>query len=178
VLASRTDGVLWWRHPVAYNQWGNVLVGRHGTVYASDGLGLGQTDAGEITAYSVSGRLRWRLRTAGVAALAERADGTVLAADASGVSALSSGGRRLWQRALGRPPTTPYSSPSIAVDVLGRAYVGTGDGMVRALAPSGTLLWTLRAGGPTRFGAIPSLALGPDGALLVAGTDAVLRLYR
>jgi hypothetical protein len=22
VLASRTDGVLWWRRPVAYNQWG------------------------------------------------------------------------------------------------------------------------------------------------------------
>jgi outer membrane protein assembly factor BamB len=100
----------------------------------------------------------------------------MLAADRSGVSAISSGGRRLWHRTLGRPPTTPYSTPSIAVDALGRAYVGTGDGMVRALAPNGTLLWTLRAGAPTRFGAIPSLALGPDGALLVVGTDAVLRL--
>ena len=178
VLASRTDGVLWWRRPVAYNQWGNVLVGRHGTVYVSAGMGLGQTDAGEITAYSVSGFLRWRLRTAGVAALAERADGTVLAADGSGVSALSSRARRLWHRALGRPPTTPYSSRSIAVDALGRAYVGSADGLVRAIAPDGAVLWTLRAGGPTNLGATPSVALGPQGTLVVAGTDGHLRVYR
>ena len=73
---------------------------------------------------------------------------------------------------------TVYAPPSLVVDADGRAFVGTGDGMVRALAPNGTLLWTLRAGGPTRLGAIPSLALGPADTLVVVGTDGVLRLYR
>jgi hypothetical protein len=50
--------------------------------------------------------------------------------------------------------------------------------MVRAVAPDGTLLWTLQAGGRTRQGDIPSLALGPGGALLVSGTDGRLQLYR
>ena len=178
VLASRTDGVLWWSHPVTYDQYGAVLVGHQSTVYASDGTGFGQADAGEIIAYSASGRLLWRLRTAGVAALAERADGTVVAADGNGVSAISPRGRRLWRHALGHAPATVNVLPTLVVDARGRVYVGTGDGMVRALAPNGILLWTLRAGGPTRLGASPSLALGPDGALLVVGTDGVLRLYR
>jgi outer membrane protein assembly factor BamB len=170
--------MLWWRRPVAYDQWGNVLIGRHGTAYVSDGTGFGQADAGEVTAYSASGRLLWRLPTAGVAALAERADGTVLAADASGVSAVSPRGTRLWQRALGHAPATVYAPPSLVVAARGRAYVGTGDGLVHALAPNGALLWTLRAGGPTRAGASPSLALGPDGTLVAAGTDGILYVYR
>jgi outer membrane protein assembly factor BamB len=171
VLASRTDDVLWWSHPVTYDQYGAVLVGHQSTIYASDGTGFGQADAGEIIAYSASGRLLWRLRTAGVAALAERADGT-------GVSAISLRGRSLWRHALGHAPATVNALPSLVVDARGRVYVGTGDGLVRTLAPNGTLLWTLRAGGPTRIGASPALALGPDGALLIVGTDAVLRLYR
>jgi outer membrane protein assembly factor BamB len=178
VLATRTDGVLRWHHPVAYAQPGSVLIGRIGTVYASDGTGFGQTDVGEVNAYSASGRLLWRLRTTGVAAMAERDDGTLLIADGSGVSAIGPRGTHLWHRALGHAPMGVYAPPSLVVDAGGRAYVGTGDGLVRALAPNGTPLWTLRAGGPTRLGTIPSLALGPAGALVVVGTDGVLRLYR
>ena len=37
-------------------------------------------------------------------------------------------------------------------------------------------LYDFKAGVRNTFGAIPSLALGPDGTLLVVGTDAVLRL--
>jgi outer membrane protein assembly factor BamB len=177
VLATHADGGLWWHHPVAYAQAGSVLISRQGTVYASDATWFGPDDVGAITAYSASGRLLWR-RAAGLAALAERADGMLLAADGSGVSALGPRGRRLWQRALGHVPASVYAQPSLVVDASGRAYAGTADGLVHALAPNGTILWTLRTGGPTHSGASPSLALGPDGALRVVGTDGVLRLYR
>jgi outer membrane protein assembly factor BamB len=178
VLASRADGMLLWRRPVTYAEPGSVLIGLQGTVYASDATWFGPDDAGEVVACSASGRLLWRQRTAGLAALTERADGSVLAADGSGVSALSPRGTRLWRRALGHVPAAVYAPPSLVVDASGRAYAGTADGLVHALAPNGTILWTLHAGGPTRGGASPSLALGPAGALLVVGTDGVLRLYR
>jgi hypothetical protein len=49
--------------------------------------------------------------------------------------------------------------------------------MVRAIAPDGMVLWTLHAGAPT-LGVTPSVALGPDGTLAIAGTDGQLRVYR
>lgn len=181
VLASRPDGTLRWSHPVAYDQWGAALVGRDGTVYASDGSGGGSGEVGEVVAYTPAGRLRWRWRGHGGApALAERGDGVILAADASGLTAIGPRGARLWRRALGSDTAavTGASSPSLAVDAVGRAYVGSSDGFVRAVSPGGALLWTLRAGGPSRLGNVPALALGPNGILAVTGTDGVLGVYR
>ena len=74
---------------------------------------------------------------AAIAALAERADGVVLAIGAAGLSAITSRGTRLWHRALGHAPDTSSISPSIAVDAMGRAFVGSADGLVRAIAPNG-----------------------------------------
>lgn len=47
-----------------------------------------------------------------------------------------------------------------------------------SVGPTGALLWTLQAGGPSQSGIVPGLALGPGGVLAVTGTDGVLRLYR
>jgi hypothetical protein len=179
VQASGAGGAPRWSHGVVYDQWGDVLVGQSGTVYVSDGSGFGASDTGEVSACTLTGRRLWRLGpTAGVAALGERGDGTLLVADRSGLSAVSPQGVRLWRRTLGHPPALVAAQPSLAIDARGRAYVGSSDGMVRAVAPDGTLLWTLQAGGRTRQGDIPSLALGPGGALLVSGTDGRLQLYR
>lgn len=179
VLASRADGALRWSHPATYAGWGDVLIGRAGAVYVSDGAGLGRSDSGDVAAYTPRGRLLWhRQIRGGTAALAERSDGIILVATGAGLTALSPHGTRLWERALGAPPTTVKMPPSLAVDAAGRAYVGSGDGLIRAIAPTGTLLWTLRAGSPAQRGDVPSLALGPAGVLAVTATDGVLRLYR
>ncbi|HZS91748.1 MAG TPA: PQQ-binding-like beta-propeller repeat protein [Chloroflexota bacterium] len=177
ILATRTDGALLWHRGVSYGQSGSVVVGLHGTVYVSDAGGWGPGDVGEVAAFTPAGRRLWQLATrGGPAALAERADGTILAADGNGLTALSPRGRRLWHVSLGRPPANA-ASPSLAVDAAGRAYVGSSDGRVRAVASGGTLRWTLDAGGPSRAGFTPSLALGPTSTLAVTGTDNVLRLY-
>lgn len=178
LLASRADGVLLWHHGVPYTQGGNVLVGRHGTVYASDGTGWGTGAAGDVVAYTPAGHLLWHLATSGVAALAERGDGVVLAADGSELTAVSPRGARLWRVPLGQAPANAAATPSLAVDAAGHVYAGSADGRVRAVTPGGALLWMLRAGGPTRYGSIPTVALGPNGVLAVTGTDGVLRLYR
>jgi outer membrane protein assembly factor BamB len=179
VLASRADGTIWWSDPASYEQWGSLLIGQHGMVYASVGSGYGASDTGEVLAYMRTGRLAWRFSaTAGMAALAQRADGTLLLADARGLSAIGPRGTRRWYRPLGETQPSSWLPPSLVVDSLGRAYVGRSDGMIRAIAPDRRLLWSLRAGGPADGSAVPMIALGPGGLLLVTGTDGVLRVYR
>jgi hypothetical protein len=177
LLASRADGVVLWRRAVAYDQEGSVLVGRQGVLYTSDGSGWGPGDRGEVAAYTPAGRLLWQRATSGAASLAERADGVLLVADRSGLAALGPGGAERWRVPLGPSPANAAGAPSLAVDAAGRAYAGTAGGQVRAVSAGGTLLWTLGAGGRSPYGALPSVALGPRGTLVVAGTDGVLRLY-
>jgi len=154
-----------------------LLVGASGTIYASDGAGIGTGQANEVVAYTPSGRRLWRARTSdGAATLAERPDGVVLVATATSLMALRPNGMQVWRRALGRRAGTgavQLHLPSLAVDAAGRVYVGSSDGVVRALGPDGVQLWTL--GHPNPLGT-PSVALGPQGQLAVA-SDA-LRVYR
>ncbi len=172
-LAALTPaGVLRWELPLSAAPFpGAVLVGGRARIYASAGTA--------VVACTAAGHQLWR-RDIGavVGTLAERADGVVLVVSAAGLTAVSPQGTVLWRRAVGRPPTIGYFSPSIAVDRTGRVYVGSADGMVRAIARDGTVLWTIRAGGPTSSGITPSVALGPHGVLVVAGTDERLRAYR
>jgi len=154
-----------------FNATGTLMVGQRGTVYVAHGSA--------IVAYAPDGHPQWR-RDLGsqVATLAERADGVVLAVGAGTIVAIAPTGRPLWRLALGRIPPSPFSAPSIAVDARGRAFVGTADGMVRGIAPDGMVTWVQRVGGPAPSGDTPSVALGPDGTLVVAGTDGRLRVYQ
>ncbi len=137
-----------------------------GTVYTADGTnGVG--------AYAPDGRLLWRCATGDeILSLAERADGTVLALGRTGLSAIRPAGRRVWRRPLGRPLRTPSARPpTIVSDAADHDYLGSDDGVIRAIAPNGALLWRLPTRGPTRLGGTPSISLGPEGTLVVAGTD-------
>jgi outer membrane protein assembly factor BamB len=179
LAATRPDGSVRWVRAVAGPMSGEVIVGRDGTIYASDGSGLGPGDSGEILAYTPAGRLLWRLGTrGGIAALAQRADGVVVAATATDLSALSPRGARLWRYALGHASAPVNTPPSLAVDAVGRAYVGSGDGAVQAFSPAGVLLWSLHTTDAAHRSGIPLLALGPAGRLAVTGADGVLRLYQ
>lgn len=170
LIAHPPGGAVRWQRPSYANA---VLIGARRTIYSADGTnGVG--------AYAPSGRLLWHCTTGDeVIRLAERADGTVLALGRTGLSAVSPAGRRLWRRPVGYQLRTPSAQPpTIAVDAAGRAYLGSNDGMVRAIAPDGSLLWTLSAGGPTSLGYTPSISLGPAGTLVVARTDGRLSVYQ
>jgi outer membrane protein assembly factor BamB len=173
LVAFAPGGVRRWVRPLgeALNNPAAILVGMHGAIYASDGPA--------VAAYAPSGQLLWRRRPgAVVAALAERADGDLLVVSSAALSALSPRGTRLWRRPLGRPSSTTPAAASIAVDRAGRAYVGSSDGKVRAISPSGALLWTMGAGDSSNPYDSPSVSLGPGGTLVVSGIDGQLRMYR
>ncbi len=179
LLALSPTGTLLWARTLGFAPSyvnAGLLVGMDGTIYASDGTGIGAGNASEIVAYTPTGRRLWRLQTIdGAAALAERPDGTLLSASTTSLSAVRPRGTRVWRRALGRPTGAAAlpTLPSLAVDAASRLYVGGSDGVVRAIGPDGVELWTL--GQPNPQGA-PSVALGPDGQLAVV-SDA-LRVYQ
>lgn len=173
VALTARGATLWTQTTVAtpFNATGALMVGQRGTVYVADGAA--------VVAYAPDGHRQWRQDLGSqVATLAERADGVVLAVGAGMVMAITPTGRPVWRRALGRIPPSPLSAPSIAVDASGHAYIGTADGMVREIAPDGSVTWVQRVGGPTPSGEAPSVALGPDGTLVVAGMDGQLRVYQ
>jgi len=132
----------------------------------------------KLVAYSPSGRLLWSLRRREAPlAFAERGDGVVLMAGRTRLSAVSATGKQLWTTRIGKTagPYYPYHHPSLVVDAAGRAYVGSGDGRVRVVTARGHVVASLRAG-PAHHG-IPTVLLGPDGKLIISGTDGVLRAY-
>jgi len=174
LVALTARGITRWTQTTVampFNATGALMVGQRGTVYVADGAA--------VVAYAPDGHRQWR-RDLGsqVVTLAERADGVVLAVGAGMVMAITPTGQPMWRHALGRIPSSPLSAPSIVVDARGHAYIGTADGMVRGIAPDGMVTWVQRVGGPTPSGAAPSVALGPDGMLVVAGTDGRLRVYQ
>jgi hypothetical protein len=64
----------------------------------------------------------------------------------------------------------------LIVDAAGTAYVGSGDGIVRIISAGGKLVEQISAGGH-HFDLPPHALMGPDGRLIVNGTDGVLRVY-
>jgi len=131
-----------------------------------------------IVAYTSSGQLRWRVtKRDGALALALRADGILLVAGHDRIDAIRTNGTRLWSTAIGYSPAQyPADWPSLATDAAGKAYIGSGDGRVRVVSATGQVLTRVYAGG-YRGGFTPSLLLGPDGRLMVTGTDSTLRVY-
>lgn len=179
--ALNTTGVRRWTRVMGGEEVSGLLVGTRGTIYVSAGTGYSSGQASAVTAYTPAGQRLWRLRVDdGWATLAERADGTVLVASATGLSAVSPGGALIWHRTLWQPTRATAATlklPSLAVDAVGRVYIGGSDGVIRAVGPNGAVLWTRHAGGFSN-GVTPTVALGPDGTLAIAGTDGRLRVYR
>ena len=132
----------------------------------------------QIAAYTSSGQVRWRVSKAdGALSLALRADGSLLVAGQDRLDAIRADGTRLWSTAVGHSPAQyPADWPSLATDAAGKADVGSGDGRVRVVSATGRVLARVYAGG-YRHGFPPSLLLGPDGRLIVTGTDSTLRVY-
>jgi len=167
LTALTPGGAVVWQRRLPGSPPSGPLVGQGRIVY----LGYGT----KLVAYSPSGRLLWSLRwREAPLALAERADGVVLMAGRTRLSAVSATGKQLWTTRIGET-ADPYYHPSLVVDASGRAYVGSGDGRVRVVTAGGHVVASLRAG-PAHHGT-PTALLGPDGKLIVSGTDGVLRAY-
>ena len=169
------NGRVLWRHKLQH-QGGGLLVGQHGTIFVSDGQSAGYDGSADtVSADTAAGRVLWsRSLQQGRATLAQRADGVLLAAGQRGLSAIGADGKPLWQTPIGF--SSKDAVPSIAVDRLGTAYIGSGDGLVRIVSRGGSVVGQLRAGpGTTRQ--TPAVALGPGGRLVVVGTDNRLRVY-
>jgi hypothetical protein len=167
------SGKVAWRHSLI-SQVSGLLVGRNGTIYVG-----GSTDelakSGVLIAYSPAGKQRWRLSlSGGMPSLAERAGGTLLAATEQELSAVDEQGHVLWHTALSG--STAPLEPSLAVDGHGTGYIGTADGLVRIIDPGGHVIGRLSAG-PGRPYETPISVLGPEGKLIVLGTDNRLRVY-
>lgn len=163
-----------WANPVSqsYGLAGNcicLLIGAEDTVYSVDNTDLVATDR--------NGHRLWQTTIPdGIQALAQRTDGSLLVAGHHVVVAVTSGGGLLWTARLHPDVPTAIGRPSLITDQLGTVDVGTADGSVHILAPDGREVSTVNAGG-YHFGFAPSMVLGPDGRLIVNGTDNVLRVY-
>lgn len=113
--------------------------------------------------------------------------GTAQAGSQSLVVDLSRNGRLLWGYPFSGQAVIEPNGTVVAVgfttslagsadEAAGKAYVGSGDGRVRVVSATGRVLARVYAGG-YRHGFPPSLLLGPDGQLIVTGTDSTLRVY-
>jgi outer membrane protein assembly factor BamB len=166
--------LLWqqpWQFPVPYPSADTVgpLIGRDGRLY----LGVGTS----LIAITPSGQRTWTVDKGDqVLALAERADGVLLAAGKQNLEAFDSDGHRLWSVPIGATDALVPPASMLVVDAAGTAYVGSGDGLVRVVSSAGALLAMLEAGG-RHAGYASTLLLGPTGRLIVDGTDGTLRVY-
>jgi outer membrane protein assembly factor BamB len=152
VTAISANGVIQWSFAVpggtssepATSESAVYAAGRDGRLYAID---------------AATGAELWHLETRDTAAAgpAVAPSGTIyFASDA--VYALSSDGQVLWS---GAPPGGRPTA--LAALASGGVFVVGSDETAAAISPSGTLIWTTRS-----FGAIDSVAGGPDGAVYLA----------
>jgi outer membrane protein assembly factor BamB len=98
----------------------------------------------------------------------------VIAAGQDGALAIRPNGTIAWKSVIGT--SILDSTPSIAMDGSGKAYVGSGDGTVPVLSTRGKTLRAISAG-PASSSSKPICVIGPGGHLIVSGTDGILRIY-
>jgi outer membrane protein assembly factor BamB/DNA-binding beta-propeller fold protein YncE len=166
------EGKMLWEHPLQSGPYGVVgpLVGRGGVTYVGDGA--------EVDAFDPTGRLLWQHnKTDRALALAERSDGVLLVAGRGWLDALQPDGTLLWHVQIGKSRGIYASErPSLIVDGDGTAYVGSADGLVRAISVDGQWIMTFGAGGSQKH-LTPGLILDAEGRLIVSGTDSMMRVY-
>lgn len=164
---SRTGTPLW-EHYGYSGPFAQLLVGLSGDVY--------RCSLTRIVAYSRWGRLAWRVRIRDqVLAVAERADGSLLSVGRHFMTVVSSRGHVVSRVRVGRS-TGHGINPAVITDAAGTAYVTSGDATLRVISSRGEIVSSFVAG-PANGYYSPEMAMGPDGRLLVVGTDGVLRVY-
>lgn len=154
--------------------WALTVDAARGHIFAATSCNAhGQHAHVRVYALDTQGHLRWMRdeASAGWPTLAlDRVSGDLWLATNDGVQRLSPAGARRWHTTW--PTTaTPASAETVVLDARGTAYVCGADGLLRALSPTGSVLWRYQFRVP-RDGSGAEAALGPDGTLYVSSEDA------
>lgn len=156
-----------WESPIGEPIISAPVVGEDGTIYVG-------ADNKKLYAFKKDGAVKWSITLGGnsYAAPAIGPDGTIYVRtwDDRKLVAVSSGGRKLWEFALGNSSKLPakeilfHAPPVVGAD--GTIYTGGTevDGKLYAVAPNGIKKWIYDTGAP-----VYSIAIGADGKIY-AGT--------
>jgi outer membrane protein assembly factor BamB len=154
------NGTLKWIFPMKGNGGppASPVVGSDGTIYIG---------AERLYAVNPDGTLRWKYNTGyymdGPPAIAP--DGTIYVPSQGYLYALEHGGGFKW-RVLAQSEYPIGSAPAIAKN--GTIYANTFDGVLHAIAPDGSVLWTYKTEGIVTD--VPSSpAIGRDGTIYFGG---------
>lgn len=158
--AFNRNGTLKWTFPMTGNGGpsSGPVIGSDGAIYIGAGL---------LYAVNPDGSLRWEYNTGsymeGPPAIG--ADGTVYVPSQGYLYALDQNGGLKW-RVLGHSAYPLGSAPAIAKN--GNIYVNTNDGVLHAISPGGSVLWTYSTPGIVMD--VPSSpAIGRDGTIYFGG---------
>jgi outer membrane protein assembly factor BamB len=170
--ARGAHGVVVWAHDLgpSVTPVAGPMIGHDGTVY------VGINDS--LLAFTATGQPASQVRVdEPILAVAERPDGSIVAAGDHRLSSIDRQGSIQWAQLVTQAPAGQIlGGPTLAVDGAGKVYLGSYDGMVRVISPDGKSISTLFAGG-YQYGEAPSVLLDPKGRLIVSGSDEVLRIY-
>jgi outer membrane protein assembly factor BamB len=145
----------------------HLMVGRNGTVFASNGP--------QLHAIDPNGRVLWTYHAGSeVVQLAERADGAVLVVEQENLFALGPDGDIVWHHAI--PPIPASAAAGLATDANNTAYLALPDGTLRGVASDGTELFSLSIGRPGKL-ARPQVVIDAQGRLIVSGADSTLYVF-
>jgi hypothetical protein len=157
-VAINPSGSLLWRFHLDGLPAGDPVVARDGTLYVG-------TAAGTLVALSHLGRQQWTITLPGAIAHAPAVDGAgtvyVVAADRR-LYALTPWGDFKWSLPLAAMPT------ALAIAAGARVLVGTDDGAVIAVNPSGDIAWRYSTGNR-----IAGVSAGP-GQIVAATTSGLV----
>jgi hypothetical protein len=162
VVYMNANGTVRWSQKVYRGGGSMPLFGPDGTLY----IGIG---GGTTTAYTPTGAVKWSIPAGGYQALyALGKNGNLYIAGAYGVAAYSAEtGASVWNvTGLGA------SVGNIAIDSNDQLYVGTKEGRLHSIQPTGALNWTRFI--CDKFTTGP--AIGLDGTLAIAGEKAGVSL--
>lgn len=174
LYAIRSDGTLLWQKKLDQARVSGAVAGSDGMVYAAA--------VGRVFCYSATGTKIWESidGTAGSLAPSLSSDGTIYvgtAKDGKVYAINASNGQVKWSYQTGSNPNYDPSNPKepqygvLSTPVIGKdgtVYVGAIDGVMHALNPNGSVLWTYKTGSSIHE---DSPALGPDGTLVFSSTD-------
>jgi outer membrane protein assembly factor BamB len=166
---NTNNGTQRWKYKASDDVNASPAVGPDGTIYFTTSNWL-------AWAIGADGRKKWSASIAprntslwadGGCAV-DPATGTVYAGGSDGLYAFSYGGTLKWKAAAGAPV---WSHPAVGAD--GVVYFHARDGILRAVRPNGSALWSASVGS-----GYAEPVLGSDGTLYIAGQQIGLSAFR